>query len=529
VTVGELYLLLGVQLSPSWRSALGAVGALKVALEGVASVITGAADIGTHLALTSQQTGLAVSSVQEFGYIAERTGVNARSLTMGVGMLERQLHQIEEGGGKRAAKALAELGISTADVADAMKRPGGAADMLLEIGDKLAAMPNTAERAAIMMELFGRYSSGVAVALAKGSPALREMIQHFKDLGAEISDDQVSALQNLKGRIVDLHVSWEAFKTKAVAALAPLLDRLITAFTDLAHVVGDAMVRASEALQAHWATLIAVVAGLAAAFIALRAEALLTGLISLAPFVLLGVLIGALILIVNDLWVGFHGGRSVLLDLADAFVEWVKVAHPTVYSVIEAVEKLGQTIATIAEKLGLVTREFKALRAAMSDDNSPVLSKRRIENLETQQNEAGQKFANLQADLATAQSDPTRAYMIPALQQAIATQATRLSQIKTQLDAEKVHANKIDDDYGDPDNHNRYSFEPVVAPKVDTTPWANAGASPMAAGPSVHIENLHVTADTEKDAKAITDALGAKLLDIAGALGNGIPSGKVRR
>jgi hypothetical protein len=504
------------------------VGALKVALEGVASVVSGAADIGANLTRTSQQTGLAVSSVQELGYVAERTGVSATKLTTAVGMFERQLHLVEQGTGKRAANALNELGVSATDVATAMRTPGGMNQLLFEVSDKLAAMPNTGERAAIMLELFGRQSGAVGAALAQGSRALKEQIQHFKDLGAEISDEQVGALQNLKTKIVDLHVSWEAFKTKAVAALAPLLERLITAFTDLAHVVGDAMVRASEILQDHWGELIALVGGLVTAFIALRAEALLTGLLAAAPFVLMAVLIGALILIVNDLWVGFHGGRSVLLDLGQAFVDWVKVAHPAIYSIIEVAEQVGEKLIEIAHKLGLVGREARAL-AALTDKHH---SDDRISNLESQETTAGETYAKLRSDLEDAKAGRGAGgtAMVPAIEQALQVKATQLQQIKTQLDAEKLHRNKLQDDYGDPDDKdkNYYQVYNHVASKTDTSPWANAGQNAPAAGPSVTVGELHVhsaSGDPKDTEKAVKDALN----DLAGSLSNLIPSGKVRR
>jgi hypothetical protein len=343
------------------------------------------------------------------------------------------------------------------------------------------------------------------------------MRQHFRDLGAELDDNTIGSLRNMRQTIVDLHVSWEAFKTKAVAALAPVIEIVINAMTRFVGIVED-----------HWPVLMALVAGLTTAFIALRAEALLTGLLAVAPFVLMGILIGALTLIVNDLWVGFNGGRSVLFDLGQAFVDWVKVAHPAIYSIIEDIETVGGKLLEVVHKLGLVGREMRAIGAIGELRRTAD----RMENLSTQQREAGETYGKLQSDLVDAQAGRGAggAAMVPAIEEALAVQATRLQQIKVQLDAEKLHRNKLQDDYGDPDDKdkNYYQVYNHVAPKTDTSPWANAGQNAPAAGPSVTVGELHVhsaSGDPKDTEKAVKDALN----DLAGSLSNLIPSGKVRR
>jgi hypothetical protein len=150
VTVGELWISLGLALDPSWRAGLAAVGALKVALEGIAGVVSGAADAGTHIAQLAASTGLSTAQVQEWGYVAEQAGGSADSFSRGVAQLDRFLRNFAAGGGSRGfASTMAQLGISVEDARAALADPQGLDRMLLRISDRFRTMGDTAERAAI--------------------------------------------------------------------------------------------------------------------------------------------------------------------------------------------------------------------------------------------------------------------------------------------------------------------------------------------------------------------------------------------
>lgn len=376
MNVGELFVVLGLKSEKAgWAQGMALIYGLTRAAQGLVDLVSGAADVGINLSKMSQQMGLSVQSTQEWGYVAQQSGANMQQLGTAIGMFEKSMLMISQGSGSKQIKAaLGQLGITSSDISDGLKKPDGLNALLYKAADALQKMGNTGERAALMQELFGRRSAGAAVALAQGGDALKKWIEHYREMGIELSETDVGNLKGLKNGINDLKDVFNGLINQSIAKTAPALNKALESMTkflvkhreQIEHflvrtietlikafdMLGEAVnwfVDQGEQLLGHWGFQAAAITALVVLFgsLALAATAAAVAtiaewVIAEAPFIAIAVLvialavyIGVVLGVIQDLWIGMNGGHSVIMDLSKAFMDWLELTHPKLWAFLE--------------------------------------------------------------------------------------------------------------------------------------------------------------------------------------------------
>ena len=227
----------------------GALGALvpAVAIGGLATLAKGSIDAADNLNDLSQRTGVAVESLSRFGAAADDSGSSVDEVAKAMGKLSKGIVDPAS----KASEALKSIGISATDASGKI-RPMD--DVMLDIADRFAKMPDGAQKTALAMELFGKSGMNLIPMLNQGRDALSKYNATITTEGAQAADKFNDSLNEI-GRVVAGPFN------QAVTALLPLITQIaqgvagaITAFTQLPQPVQAAVL---------------VVGGLAAAFIAL--------------------------------------------------------------------------------------------------------------------------------------------------------------------------------------------------------------------------------------------------------------------
>jgi hypothetical protein len=178
---------------------------------------------GAHLKVLSQQLGIAVEPLQELQFAAKLSGVEAEAMTMGLRHLAREAMAARDGSGE-AAKAFSRVGVSVTD-ANGKLRP--AQDLLGDLADRFAVMPDGTEKTALSMAFFGRSGAQMIPLLNQGRKGIAEMRQEFIDLGAEISGETAEAFHELENDQIRLGFAWQGIKNQIVVDLMPTLKELV--------------------------------------------------------------------------------------------------------------------------------------------------------------------------------------------------------------------------------------------------------------------------------------------------------------
>ena len=192
------------------------------AVAGFSAFVKGAIDSADAFGKLSTRTGIAADKLQAYANAGKLADVSQSDLETGLRTLARTQGEAADGV-KTYSEAYAKLGLSVKK-ADGSLKPS---DQLLgEIAEKFADLPNGPEKAAIAMDIFGRSGSKLITMLNGGTEALErfnyETSENFAQ-NAEYFNDQISILQ----------IQFDGFRKQLADALLPALNAILEVFSDL--------------------------------------------------------------------------------------------------------------------------------------------------------------------------------------------------------------------------------------------------------------------------------------------------------
>ena len=192
------------------------------AVGGFASVIKGAIDSADSFQKLEVRTGIAAEKLMAYVEAGKLADVSQKQLEVGLKTLART--QVEAADGvKTYADTYAKLGIDVRNVNGDLKPT----DQLLgEIADRFADLPDGPEKAAAALDLFGKSGVDMITMLNGGSAALEEF-----NFGLSGEFAQNAAFYN--DEVTKLGREFEKFKLQLVDALLPALTQITQSFATL--------------------------------------------------------------------------------------------------------------------------------------------------------------------------------------------------------------------------------------------------------------------------------------------------------
>jgi hypothetical protein len=263
--------------SAGFKGLAGSVGGLVPGIQSLIPLATGAGltamaasaiNAADNLNDMRQKTGVSVEMLSQLQQAAEKSGTTIEGVSTA---LVRYNRGIVDG---KADEALKSLGISATDASGRMK---SADQVLLEVADKFATMPDGAEKTAAAMKLFGRAGADMIPMLNGGSESI-------KGLAVTMTGEFASAADEFNDKMVDLRTGLARIGVGLGTALMPFLIATTDALTG--------MVSAFSALPGPLQATIAAVAALGVGLVVLAPA--IASIISIAG-ALAGLQIGATI------------------------------------------------------------------------------------------------------------------------------------------------------------------------------------------------------------------------------------------
>jgi hypothetical protein len=308
----------------------------------------------------SQATGVNTDSLQRLKYAADLSSVSFEKLQASLGFLNRAAF-LAANGSKETGLAFTQLGIRVTD-ANGKLRP--AEDMLGEISDRFAAMPDGTQKSALAMRVFGEAGAALVPLLNQGRAGISAMGDELVSVGGLMSPEQIRAGVALGDAVTRAKT---AFFGLALTVAGPLLkplnavvDRLLAWWKanrdGIKLQVEETIAGIGKAFDVVWqklrplisgagllydklgglkgmAAVVAAVVGLQLAsalggaalalgkFVAgLKLASLWEAIASVGPLTL-GLAIGALILIIDEFVTALQGGDTLLGELFQKFAK----------------------------------------------------------------------------------------------------------------------------------------------------------------------------------------------------------------
>ncbi len=275
---------------------------LAFGIKEIGEFITKQIELGAELAHTSEILGLSVEQLQGFQYAAANAGLGADEANTALRFLNKNLGAAAEGGGDGAA-TFAKLGVQIKDATGNI-RP--TSDILTDVADGFTKLKSPAEKTATAMSIFGRAGARMIPLLNKGSKGIEELREEFDALGGGVSEEFVHQAEEGEHSLIKLRLVGKGLASTVASALIP-------AFTSIVEKVAAAagwfrkFSEHSYIVQTALATLGAISAGLALTWAIMNIEVIL----AVAAIALL-------VLIVDDVYTAFKGGKSVIGDFIDS-------------------------------------------------------------------------------------------------------------------------------------------------------------------------------------------------------------------
>ena len=197
-----------------------AIGAGLTATSGailapLAAAVSQFSSVGSAIADMAARTGMGAEGLSALGYAAGMTGASLEDVEKGVRKMQQNIADAAAGS-KSAAKALASIGVSAADLAGLAPE-----QQMQRIADGLAAISDPAKRTSAAMDIFGRSGTALLPMMARGSAGMEAYAEEAERLGLIMSSEDAAAADALGDATDRLWGSLRGVTLQIGAALAP--------------------------------------------------------------------------------------------------------------------------------------------------------------------------------------------------------------------------------------------------------------------------------------------------------------------
>lgn len=285
-------------------ASFGRLAGVTVGVGGIAAFVHTQAEMADNIADTADRLGISASALQAWGHAAQMSGSSAEEMEASLGMLQRSLTAVGEGG-KDQARALRRLGVDYRN-ADGTIRP--MQDILLGIAEGMEKTTDPTDRAALATHLFGRQGARLIPLLSRGRAGVQALTEEFQALGGGSSDEALAVSSAYVDNVDRMQVALFSVAQRISAFFLPAFVRLTDVMVNAARSFFSIVDR-SHAVQAALLTMIGalVAVGVPAAYSLVVAFAPLIGS---ALAVAAGVAV--IVLVLDDLITLFTGGKSLI-------------------------------------------------------------------------------------------------------------------------------------------------------------------------------------------------------------------------
>lgn len=288
-------------------SGIAALAGVAFATKALVNFTNKTAIAGDVIAKTASQFAMSGEEFQKFSFAAERTGVNVNAVGAFFRQLTRRAGEAANGN-KTYRETFKKLGIESVKSGNKLKTTS---QLFLEVADGIKNTQDQGERLRLLQAVGDEMGPAMVNLLQGGSEAIHAFGEELDGLGV-VSEASLKEFEDYRDAVADLKRVFFFISTQIAVQVTPILRNLIEVFKAVKKAIPD------EAFAAFGRVLV-VLLGIATTFALYMAATLIPTLVAMVvPFLPLILAVAALALVIEDLWVLFHGGESVIGNFIDS-------------------------------------------------------------------------------------------------------------------------------------------------------------------------------------------------------------------
>lgn len=209
----------------TWVAAIGA----GAAVAGLSALVTSSMDAMDAASDLSQQLGTTVGNLTALQHAANLTGSSAEALGPALQKMNINLSEASTKGGT-AAEAFTKLGLD----ANKLKEMDPSL-AFVEVADALSKIPNSSDRAAAAMDIFGKGGINILNTLGAGKGTLQDLMKEAERLGVSFNEIDAAKIGEAKDQMDRLGAVMQGVGNLLAIEVAPVITELSTQFLDWAN------------------------------------------------------------------------------------------------------------------------------------------------------------------------------------------------------------------------------------------------------------------------------------------------------
>lgn len=220
---------MGKGLSDSFGSALNFKNLILAGLTGVtAAYFKGLADDIDKFAKDSQRLGIALQALSEISYVADLSGSSVNEMNAGIRVLSKNMAGAA-GGATALQEAFQKAGIQYREAGVGLRNVN---DVMDDLADKFASMPDSAEKTALAMELMGRSGTSLIPYLNEGKAGIKELKEEARTFGISLTKEFSNGVEQFNDNLTRVKAITTGVSYTIMDALVPSLNKAMDAFID---------------------------------------------------------------------------------------------------------------------------------------------------------------------------------------------------------------------------------------------------------------------------------------------------------
>ena len=208
-----------------------AIGAATTAAAGLTTAfakgVSETASYGDNIDKMSQKLGLSAQAYQQWDYVLQISGASIESMSTGMKTLTNKFDEAVNGG-KSAQDTFKRLGLSMEDLAGLSRE-----EVFEKTITAFQGMEDSAERAALANDLFGRSGQELAPLFNTSAEETAHLIDEVNKLGGVMSNDAVKASADFQDNLTALNTGISGLKRGITSEFLPGVNDIISGFTAL--------------------------------------------------------------------------------------------------------------------------------------------------------------------------------------------------------------------------------------------------------------------------------------------------------
>ena len=212
------------------------VGSAAIMAIGTATVTAGSAliknagevaEYGDQIDKMSQKVGMSAEAYQEWDYVMQISGTEMLNMTTGLKTLTNKFDDAVNGSSS-AIETFERLGLSMEDIQGLSRE-----DLFATVITQFQGMEESAERAALANDLFGRSGQELAPLFNTTAQETQRLIEEVNNLGGVMSNDAVKASAAYQDQLTALTTSFDGLKRNLTDNFLPSITTVMGGLTDI--------------------------------------------------------------------------------------------------------------------------------------------------------------------------------------------------------------------------------------------------------------------------------------------------------